>query len=174
MVDPRAGFVDALTGLAGSRLEGVRYHLLRDPYGQESEPDFADTGFLARLQEVELRFDSGRLAFVTWGQGRGWRGDCSVIVSARHVSPDPDAYREVEASEATLWRSHVGQPLVDVQVLGWRDTPYLVMFVFASGPLLVGTGCTELDSFGDGQDVFIRPCDLRYLAEATLIWREVA
>jgi hypothetical protein len=174
MVDARAEFAGALTGLAGMRLQEVLYRSLPDPDGREFAADPADSEYLAEPEEVELRFDSGRVAFVTWGQGRGWPGDCSLIVRAGTLGKPPDVYREADASREPLWQPHIGQPLAEVQVFGRDGTPYLVRLAFPSGALLVGTGSSELNSYGDGLDVLVRPSEPRYLAAANPLWGEAS
>src|SRR5688572_20858590 len=168
MVDVRAEFADALVDLTGSLLERVCY---RSSFGPPIA-DPLDSGFLDCLQEVKLCFHSGRVAFVTWGQGRGWRGDCSLIVSEATLGRRPYVYLEADASQTPAWQPHIGQELLDVQVLGWRSTPYLLRLAFPSGALLVGTGSLALDSFGDGLDVLVRPNETRYLSHASLLWRQ--
>jgi hypothetical protein len=171
MVDAQAEFASALTGLVGRQLQEVLYRSLRDPDDRESDVDPADSE-LSADPEVELRFDSGRVAFITWGQGRGWPGDCSLIVSTGTLGKPPDVYREADASTVPLWQPHIGQPLAEVQVYGRDGTPYLVRLTFPSGAVLVGTGSSELNSYGDGLDVLVRPSEPRYLAATNALWGE--
>ena len=162
--DARTEFAAALTGIVGLRLLDVCYHVLRRTPAQCSIDELS-------IEEVELRFATGRVVFVTWGQGRGWPGDCSMVASTHTRGAHADSYLEVAATDEPLWSAHVGQLLCAVEVLGSNRTPHVVRLVFASGAVLVGSG-SEDRTYGDGLDVLARPDEPRFCPGFDILWTE--
>jgi hypothetical protein len=165
MPDCGTEFADALIGAVGMVLTTVSYRRLWRPDGGQDldDPDV----FIG--EEVELVFHPARRLIVTWGQGRGWHGDCSVVVSTVSLGL-PNAYSAFDAGGALVWQPHVGHRLQCASVLGWDATPLVVNFSFESGDILVGTGSEELGSFGDGLDMLVCAPTATLLGGATVLW----
>ena len=64
-----------------------------------------------------------------------------------------ESFECFDASQARVWKPHLGQGVVRAEILGWKKTPSVVALRFNSGGVVLGCGYEY--RFGDGDDVVI-------------------
>ena len=166
MPNNNSEFANAINEVIGKKLKNVKYHRM---YCFDDQPDLTDPELFVG-EEIELQFEDEIKIFITWGQGRGWPGDCSLIVSNTSRGL-PDIYSNISANKVSFWEKHIGNILNRVIVYGWDNTPSFANLQFETGEILAGTGCEEYDEFGDGLAVLIRNNSLKYMKNASIIWK---
>lgn len=161
--------LDALNGLVGQTLLAVTYWCLK---GEATAASVLSNEFYIG-GEVELRFSDTAPVFVSWDENAGWDDHFSLGV-AHQSAFVADALEAFDASSASLWQEHVGSPLAGFSVLGWRETPHVLVLEFAAGRVLVGDGQSD-HGFGDGDDVLLRcgedAARLPEMSEAQVLWK---
>ncbi len=119
--------------------------------------------------ELLLTFDGSPL-FISWDENAGWKTAFSVQTSERSLFIHDARLESFDASAISLWRRHIGSPLVAAQVLGWDEVPYAVVLDFERGALVVGSACES--QLGDGDDLLVREQSyLEQFSRLDVLWR---
>jgi hypothetical protein len=159
---------DPLPPIIGKTLLGVTYWCLNHEACAISvlRPGFYLGG------EIELIFDNARSVFISWDEKAGWADHFSLQVAQERIV-SVDAVEAFDVASSPVWKAHMRRPLVSVSVLGWNDTPHILVLQFPLGRVVAGDGYEG--EFGDGDDVVVKAGDdvssVAALRQGQIIWR---